>query len=258
MEKFRDPKWNRNRFLHIYPNGADVKETVSSINHPRFYEEYRKDMQLRPRFLDYGQRILTQVEMEHMGKLKKVSKKSKTSKKEMMFVGIHCRRTDHINYELENDMIPLTLDYYIEAMSLFQAKFEKTHHVVFIFVSDDMEWGKRKISKLKAFKDIVYFVGNNNGTDPDAIGNDLGVLVSCNHTIQSHGTFSDMAGFLTGGLRIIPHHFLQFRSKKHMKKKFLDQNPPAVRPRRLQFRSKKHMKKKFLDQNPLDHPLEGI
>ena len=52
----------------------------------------------------------------------------------------------------------------------------------FIYVSDDMIWGRLNI--LNPHKD-VFFVGDGNPYSNDSIGNDLALLAACNHTIIS-------------------------------------------------------------------------
>ena len=59
-------------------------------------------------------------------------------------------------------------------------------NVVFVYVSDDMKWGRRKLKKLG---ENVFFIGCGDGEKPDCIGKDFAVLSSCNHTITTHGTF---------------------------------------------------------------------
>ena len=67
-------------------------------------------------------------------------------KKELIFVGIHCRRTDHLEFEKKQSQISVALDYYFEAMDMFRKRFNsKKEKVVFVFVSDDMDWGRKKI-----------------------------------------------------------------------------------------------------------------
>ena len=46
-------------------------------------------------------------------KLENVKKKFKNQKKEFVFVGIHSRRTDHINHQLKKNLIPLKPSYYL-------------------------------------------------------------------------------------------------------------------------------------------------
>ena len=57
---------------------------------------------------------------------------------------------------------------------------------------------------------------------------DLALLASCNHTIQSYGSFSYFAGFLANGLRIIPEHFAEYRTEQHLNIPILRENPLEV------------------------------
>ena len=79
-----------------------------------------------------------------------------------------------------------------DAMAYFREEYD---HPVFIYVSDDMKWGRRK---LKAEKN-VYFLGCGDGDDVDCVGKDLALLGACNHTITTHGSFGHWASFLAGG-----------------------------------------------------------
>ena len=82
-------------------------------------------------------------------------------------------------------------------------------------------------------RDIV-FAGNGDNVSSDGTGNDLALLAQCNHTIQSYGTYSYMAGALAGGINVIPYHFKEYRTKKE------------------------HKTKKILQLDPLEHPLPRL
>jgi hypothetical protein len=59
----------------------------------------------------------------HKIRRKVMKKKSaKTTNKEIIYVGIHARRTDHIAFELKHKQIPLKQTYYLDAISLFQVQ----------------------------------------------------------------------------------------------------------------------------------------
>lgn len=66
---------------------------------------------------------------------------------------------------------------------------------VFVYVSDDMKWGRRKLKEQKN----LFMLGCGNGDEVDCIGKDLALLANCNHTITTHGTFGHWAAFLAGG-----------------------------------------------------------
>ena len=97
-------------------------------------------------------------------------------------------------------------------MEYFREEYE---HPVFLYVSDDMKWGRRNLRKKARGSDkdepeqdnqldssdlpSLFFVGCGDGDSPDCIGKDLAVLAACNHTVTTHGTFGHWAAYLAGG-----------------------------------------------------------
>ena len=81
-----------------------------------------------------------------------------------------------------------------------------------MFVSDDMAWARKKISREHG---DVFFVGRGEPDSDEAVGVDLALLVLSNATILSRGTFSSWAGFLNGGEYyneaglIVPEHVIE-------------------------------------------------
>ena len=89
--------------------------------------------------------------MKRLGEKKSKKKKKKGKKKkkdnsddDLVFVGIHCRRTDYLAYQERYKRALLTPAYYLDAMHLFRDEFG-AGRVAFVFVSDDMEWGRQKL-----------------------------------------------------------------------------------------------------------------
>ncbi|XP_059089721.1 galactoside alpha-(1,2)-fucosyltransferase 1-like [Tigriopus californicus] len=128
-------------------------------------------------------------------------------KKEITFIGVHNRRTDHLEYfERYFKKKPLKPSYFHDAMDIFRDEYD---HPAFIFVSDDMEWARAKIKNKLG---DVFFVGTGNPDSEVDIGTDLALLASCNATILSRGTFSIWAAILSGGEyytefgTIVPEH----------------------------------------------------
>ena len=121
--------------------------------------------------------------------------------------------------------------------------------IAFVYISDDLGWGKQKLEKKARLRNFdLYFVGDsskseNRDRDRDrwdiihcenflqmiqyvgipvynvfkrfqinfSIGHDLALMSLCNHTIISHGTFSEWAGYFAGGSVIRPEHFAKYR-----------------------------------------------
>ena len=93
-------------------------------------------------------------------KLHEVKKSFKSQKKETIFVGIHSRRTDHVRFSIQKlDLKPISPSYYLDAMDIFRQKFpKKKYNLAFVYVSDDMEWGRQSIGSKKGGKGI-FFIG---------------------------------------------------------------------------------------------------
>ena len=113
------------------------------------------------------------------------------------FVGVHDRRTDYLEFRKKVLMTEdLDEEYIPEAMQYFRDEYEESSEVVFVYTSDDLQWGQ---DKLQYKEDNVFFSGCNQPKNPECIGRDFALLSSCNHTIVTHGSFGHWAAFLAGG-----------------------------------------------------------
>lgn len=75
------------------------------------------------------------------------------------------------------------------AMRYYEMKYQD---VIFIVVSDDPSWCKRKFSR----KNNVYITSKSYRNSPAL---DLAILASCNHSIFDYGTFGEWGAILAGG-----------------------------------------------------------
>ena len=77
-------------------------------------------------------------------------------------------------------------------------------NVAFIYASDDMSWGHKH---MKGIKDLHLLGAGQNLdketskeiVDPDAAAYDLALLINCNHTIITRGTYTMWIAMLAGG-----------------------------------------------------------
>ena len=138
----------------------------------------------------------------------------------LLFFEIYFRRTDYIKYAADKyNLKPFKKSYFKDAMEYFKEEFD---NVVFLWISDDMEWGRKN---FKTRKDI-FFMGSavTNKDDDESIGYDLALLSHSNHNIITRGTFGMWAALLCGGEYygpygpIVPGHILQERQDKKKKK----------------------------------------
>ena len=72
------------------------------------------------------------------------------------YVGIHNRRTDYLEFRRKRLKLDnLYEDYFEDAMEYFREEYWDTT-VVFVYVSDDMKWGRRNLKDSKN----LFFLGN--------------------------------------------------------------------------------------------------
>ena len=91
-------------------------------------------------FKDRSQAILKIIRREFKINHKKLFKKEHN----ITFVGIHNRRSDHLEFQKEGGFVPLEVGYFLEAMEMFRTKYSM---VVFMYVSGDIQWGREEILK---------------------------------------------------------------------------------------------------------------
>ena len=71
-------------------------------------------------------------------------------------MGIHNRRTDYLEFRRKRLKLDnLYEDYFEDAMEYFREEYWDTT-VVFVYVSDDMKWGRRNLKDSKN----LFFLGN--------------------------------------------------------------------------------------------------
>ena len=142
----------------------------------------RKTLQFRPEIMSKVTEIFDNVASE-MGLMKQ----------DITFVGIHNRRTDHLEFsEKMFRQKPLGPEYFKEKMNEFRADY---NNIAFLFVSDDMEWGRENLDE----EENIFFAGSGIDDDDFAIGVDYATLANCNHSIISRGTFSLTSSYFVGG-----------------------------------------------------------
>ncbi|XP_059085006.1 galactoside 2-alpha-L-fucosyltransferase SEC1-like isoform X4 [Tigriopus californicus] len=187
----KDPALRQGHLLDLWSTGYMTDATVCCPAQEMFYffnqnglSSIRKNLRFKPKFKDYANDFRIRAAAKRNFPVTKIT-----------FIGVHNRRTDYIPYmqKMFRMESPYTKKFFYQAMEYFREEYE---HVVFFFVSDDMEWGRKHIKNKH--KDL-YFLGKGDTNSPDAIGYDLALLASCNHTIITWGSFSMWASILSGG-----------------------------------------------------------
>ncbi|XP_059088423.1 uncharacterized protein LOC131884607 isoform X1 [Tigriopus californicus] len=213
--EFANSTYHYGRAFILYPeNYSASREESRFINEgPGVEEALVRAFRLKQHYIDSAQEELNKILNEHEGKkAKKKSKKSKSKKKKKkdapIFVGIHSRRTDHQDFESVTGFKTLKPSYYLHAMEMYREHFK---NVIFIYISDDLQWGKTHLRPRTKAGDL-YFGGQGSPHESHSIGFDLALMSLCNHTILSYGTFSYWVGFMAGGSVILPKHFPDYRT----------------------------------------------
>jgi hypothetical protein len=127
-----------------------------------FAATLEKAFTLRKEFRDVAKSTLNGILSKHAEKrAKKKSKKAKQG--DLVLVGIHSRMTDHQSLERESGNVPVKASYFVQAMDMYRNYYK---NVVFIYVSDDMDWGRRHLAPRNKFGDL-YFASEGRPMDKD-------------------------------------------------------------------------------------------
>ncbi|XP_043914948.1 galactoside alpha-(1,2)-fucosyltransferase 2-like [Protopterus annectens] len=125
--------------------------------------------------------------------------KIKGDRKNTTFIAVHVRRGDYVR------VMPKTWKgviadkaYFEKAMAYFRNKYQEP---VFVVSSNGIDWCKENIN---ASMGDVYFSGDGSEGSP---GHDFAILVHCNHTILTVGTFGFWVAYLVGGEAIYLSNF---------------------------------------------------
>jgi hypothetical protein len=68
--------------------------------------------------------------------------------------------------------------------------------VAFLYISDDMEWGRKNV---KNNHNDLHFVGTGNGDIDEDVAYDFALLAYSNHSIPTQGSFGLWASIICGG-----------------------------------------------------------
>ncbi|TRY64192.1 hypothetical protein TCAL_15177 [Tigriopus californicus] len=145
----------------------------------------QNEFQFHPRLVQYVERGLQSAKEDFL--------KTRPGLDQVIFVGLHVRRTDYARYIKKHNGTAVTEHYFYKAMKMVRDKFGPS--VVFVSATDDPKWTKSKFSK---FPD-VYFSSKMQMGKIDPVHFDFALLSHCNHSIYSYGTFGYMTSILAGG-----------------------------------------------------------
>lgn len=141
---------------------------------------YKYDKQLRKQLT--FQKHIKDAAKQEIDKI--LQKRNITSRKDITLVGVHIRRGDKVE---NNDGFNIaTPEYLNRAVNYYVTKYKS---VLFIVISDGMEWSKQNMPKHVPIEYV-------------SLGKrelDMATVVQCDHTIMTIGTFGWWIGYLTKG-----------------------------------------------------------
>eukprot|EP00090_Calanus_glacialis_P002682 TRINITY_DN12009_c0_g1_i1.p1 TRINITY_DN12009_c0_g1~~TRINITY_DN12009_c0_g1_i1.p1 ORF type:complete len:262 (+),score=54.03 TRINITY_DN12009_c0_g1_i1:50-787(+) len=194
--------------FHPYPLGYNIGNfdlknkdaIIKDVNIP--ISLVREHFQFENYFTNWSVDVLARIEKDFR------RRKRLKKKKLITFVGIHNRRGDHIKDQVKKGVGELLPGYFLGGMDFYREKYK---NVIFLYVSDDMEWGRFRLLPRVQTGDLFLagaLTDSSISGDVDlAAGYDLSLLSLCNHTILSYGTFSYWAGVLAGGYIFAPENY---------------------------------------------------
>ena len=179
---------NSGKVVNFWPEGSEEEASywVPDAILVSYADFIRKEFVFRNEYQQHVDRMLESV-------ARSIDKKG-----EVVFVGLHARRTDYIAFSKKILKKSVSGKYhFLEGIEHFQEEFPD-QTVLFLAVSDDMKWMAKNFGNRK---DVVLagatFEDSNSNLDP--IGVDLCTLASSNHSIISQGQFGLWGSFLAGG-----------------------------------------------------------
>ena len=80
--------------------------------------------------------------------------------------------------------------------------------MIFLIVTDDPVLVHKTMMPRFKKSYNAYLTGSGHVNNRISVGLDLAIMAQCNYTILSYGTFSFWSGFLSGGPKLLPVHYL--------------------------------------------------
>lgn len=163
-------------------------ESHTCLEHEKLVAAYHRNMR---RTLKFKPEVVKRVNALYEDVARKVGR----PRRNIFFVGIHNRRTDHIEWTRKrHKQEPLTPEFFYDAMDSYREDADEDN-VVFLYISDDMEWGRKNIKNKHG---DLYFVGNGITDVDEDIATDLATMAAANATVITRGTFSMWCALLNG------------------------------------------------------------
>ena len=173
----------------------------------------RNAFQLKDQFISGADKRIARFTQKFWDSQKDNKKKKKI--KQLIYVGIHIRLRDAYRDMVKHYKMPvITTSSYLTAMNALVDRLEtKATKLIFLIMTDDpMTVHYDMMPRLKKGFN-AYLAGTGHVNNRISVGLDLAMMSRCNYTILSYGTFSYWSGFLSGGPRLLPKHYMSMGIK---------------------------------------------
>jgi len=127
-------------------------------------------------------------------------------RRDVILIGVHVRVGDMtFDTNVDRGYSVATPDYFIVAMEWFQHRFPHDQ-LLYILATDDRKWCRNNFPyKFLGKSSVVH-----TALGPDV--QDLAILMACNHTVITVGTFGWWAAWLSNGIAVYYKNFPRFNS----------------------------------------------
>jgi len=160
--------WRIGKAINIHPDTEEVKKNKrqTARNFANIYRpETKEALRMKPKFVDHTEAVFKDVAKkvriftivaENPSSFSILFQLGKPVS-DIVFVGIHNRRTDYLPFRKNVlGMRQLRKSFFFDAIDYFRDEYE---NVAFLFVSDDMAWGKKKLSsKVNVLHYLIRFI----------------------------------------------------------------------------------------------------
>lgn len=168
-------------------------------------DEVKKELQYNKEWIDYSYKTFKEIKSTYLDRIQ-------IDVGNIIFVGIHVRRTDYISYLRRAEKRDgVGADYFKTAIQYFRDNKSKFGTPIFVVVSDEKDWVQHHL-----VADDVFIAASG---DLEYATSDLALLSLCNHSIIDYGTYGLWGAVYSGG------HVVTVQYKGDQVYAFLRNNP---------------------------------
>ena len=138
LDQLNTSQLSRGKAVIFWISGVSVHESVHGFARlvTPITEKIRETFTFREDIQSLAEQRLSDIVDDYLMKVNK-NRKRKISARSLNIVGVHIRRTDHVQHEKQFGYRSLDRHYFSQAMDLIR---DSVKHPVFVMVTDDQDW----------------------------------------------------------------------------------------------------------------------